>query len=76
MVQFLIWAGLTGFISSAVAATIVVVNRRREREAHELALVEELADRVAALDDVEDRLAQLSNRLDAAEQTMQPPLER
>lgn len=76
MVEFLIWAGLTGFISAAVGATIVVVNRRREREAHELALVEELADRVAALDDVEDRLANLSDRLDAAEQTMLPPQER
>lgn len=76
MIEFLLWAGLTGGISAAVGATIVVVGRRREREARELALVEDLADRLAALDDVEDRLAQLSDRLDVAERTMHLPPER
>lgn len=76
MLQFLIWAGLTGAVSAAVAATIVVVNRRREREAHELEMVGEVAERIAAMDDVEDRLERLTERLDAAEQTMLPPQER
>ncbi|MBK9549291.1 MAG: hypothetical protein IPO52_09380 [Gemmatimonadetes bacterium] len=76
MLQLLIWAGLSGLITVAVGAAIVVVNRRREREALELAILEDVADRVDALDGVEDRLARLSDRLDAAEQTMLPPPER
>ena len=76
MLQLLIWAGLSGLITVGVGAAIVVVNRRREREALELAILEDVADRVDALDGVEDRLARLSKRLDAAEQTMLPPEER
>jgi|CXWL01.1.fsa_nt_gi hypothetical protein len=76
MLQLLIWAGLSGLITVGVGATIVLVTRRREREALELALLDEVADRVEALDGVEDRLARLSDRLDAAEQTMLPPPER
>ena len=72
MLQLLIWAGLSGLITVGVGAAIVVVNRRREREALELAILEDVADRVDALDGVEDRLARLSDRLDAAEQTMLP----
>lgn len=73
MLQLLIWAGLSGVITIGVGAAIVVTNRRRERQALELALLEDVADRVEALDGVEDRLAQLSDRLDAAEQTLLPP---
>ena len=76
MLQLLIWAGLSGLITVAVGAAIVVVNRRREREALELAILEDVADRVDVLDGVEDSLARLSDRLDAAEQTMLPPPER
>jgi hypothetical protein len=76
MLQLLIWAGLSGVITIGVGAAIVVTNRRRERQALELALLEDVADRVEALDGVEDRLAQLSDRLDAAEQTLLPPTER
>lgn len=73
MLQLLIWAGLSGVITIGVGAAIVVTNRRRERQALEVALLEDVADRVEALDGVEDRLAQLSDRLDAAEQTLLPP---
>jgi hypothetical protein len=73
MLQLLIWAGLSGVITIGVGAAIVVTNRRRERQALELALLEDVADRVEALDGVEERLAQLSDRLDAAEQTLLPP---
>lgn len=76
MLQLLIWAGLSGLITVGVGAAIVVVNRRREREALELAILEDVADRVDALDGVDDRLARLSDRLDAAEQTLLPPPER
>ena len=61
MLQLLIWAGLSGLITVGVGAAIVVVNRRREREALELAILEDVADRVDALDGVEDRLARLSD---------------
>lgn len=73
MLQLLIWAGLSGVITIGVGAAIVVTNRRRERQALELALLEDVADRVEALDGVEERLAQLSDRLDAAEHTLLPP---
>ena len=53
MLQLLIWAGLSGLITVGVAAAIVVVNRRREREALELAILEDVAARVDALDGVE-----------------------
>ncbi|MBL0179738.1 MAG: hypothetical protein IPP98_11515 [Gemmatimonadetes bacterium] len=76
MLQLLLWAGLSGLITVGVGVAIVVVNRRREREALELAILEDVADRVDALDGVEDRLARLSDRLDAAEQTLLPPPER
>ena len=76
MLQLLIWAGLSGLITVGVGAAIVLVNRRREREGLELAILEDVADRVDALDGVDDRLARLSDRLDAAEQTLLPPPER
>ncbi len=73
MLALLIWAGLSGLITVGVGAAIVVVNRRRDRESLELALLEDVADRIEALEDVDVRLDRLTERLDVAERALRPP---
>jgi len=72
MVEQLIWVALTLLITMGTGGAIVLTERRKRREARELELVEDVADRVEAMDDVEDRLASLDARLAATERRLSP----
>jgi hypothetical protein len=72
MVEQLIWGALTLLITMGTGGAIVLTERRKRREARELELVEDVADRVEAMDDVEERLASLDARLAATERRLPP----
>ncbi len=73
MLEILVWGVVTTLITVGVGGAIVVVDRRRRREEAALELIEEVGDRVDALDGVEDRLDRLAERLEAAERSLLPP---
>lgn len=76
MLELLIWGALTLLITVGTGGAIVLTDRRKRREAQELELVEDVAERVEAMDDVEDRLAHLDSRLAATERQLPPGNER
>jgi len=72
MVEQLIWGALTLLITIGAGGAIVLTDRRRRREAQELELLGDVAERIEAMDDVEDRLASLNARLAATERQLPP----
>jgi hypothetical protein len=72
MLEVLIWGSLTLLITVGTGGAIVLTDRRKRREAQELALLEDVAERVEAMDDVEARLARLDGRLAATERNLPP----
>jgi hypothetical protein len=69
MLEVLIWGVLSTLITIAVGGTIVVTERGRRRDTAALELIEEVGDRVEALNGVEARLDAFEARLDAAGRT-------
>ena len=71
MWEQLIWGALTLLITVGTGGAIVLTDRRRRREAQELELLD-VAERIEAMDDVEERLASLDARLAATERRLSP----
>lgn len=72
MWEQLIWGALTLLITVGTGGAIVLTDRRRRREAQELELLGDVAERIEAMEDVEDRLASLDARLADTERRLSP----